>query len=345
MAITISQIAEILGGSVDGDGAAEITGLAKIEEAQSGQLSFIANSKYYKFIETTHASAILVDLNFPESDKTLIRIQNPYFAFLKMAEHFYVQEPQVDVGIHHTAVIGKDSEIGENCAVGAHVVIGKKCKIGKDTVIYPGVVIGDAVEVGENAILYANVSIRERCRIGSNVIIHPGAVIGADGFGFAFEDGKYHKLPQMGNVVIEDEVEIGANTTIDRATMGETLVKRGAKIDNLVQLAHNVQIGENTVIAAQTGLSGSAKVGNYVKIGGQAGFVGHIEIGDNALIGAQSGVTKSVPENAFISGYPARPHMKAKREEASLAKLPELLKKIRTLESKLEKVCDKLKIE
>ena len=345
MAITIAQIAELLGGSVDGDGSAEITGLAKIEEATSGQLSFIANPKYTKFIETTHATAILVDLDFPQSDKTLIRIQNPYFAFLKMAEHFYVQEPQVNIGIHHTAVIGKDSEIGEKCAVGAHVVIGKKCKIGRDTVIYPGVVIGDAVEVGEKSIIYANVSIREKCRIGNKVIIHPGAVIGSDGFGFAFENGVYHKLPQMGNVVIEDDVEIGANTTIDRATLGETRIKQGAKIDNLVQIAHNVQVGENTVIAAQTGLSGSAKVGKNVKIGGQAGFVGHIEIGDNALIGAQSGVTKSVPDNAFISGYPARPHMKAKREEASLAKLPDLLKKIRLLESKLEKVFDKLKID
>jgi UDP-3-O-[3-hydroxymyristoyl] glucosamine N-acyltransferase len=345
MTLTISKIAEILGGKVDGDGSAEITGLAKIEEAQSGQLSFIANSKYHKFIEKTQASAILVDLDFPKSDRTLIRIRNPYFAFLKMAEQFYVQEPQVALGIHHTAVIGQDCEIGEKCAVGAHVVIGKKCKIGRNTIIHPGVVIGDNVQVGENTIIYANVSIREKCRVGKKVIIHPGAVIGADGFGFAFEDGKYHKLPQMGNVVIEDEVEIGANTTIDRATMGETVIKKGAKIDNLVQIAHNVQVGENTVIAAQTGLSGSIKVGKYVKIGGQAGFVGHIEIGDNAMIGAQSGVTKSVPENAFISGYPARPHMTAKREEASLTKLPELLKKIRLLESQLKKICDKLNIE
>jgi len=345
MPLTVTDIAAIIGGTVDGDGSVEITGLTKIEDAQPGQLSFIANPKYHKFIETTHASAVMVDLEFPLSDKTLIRINNPYFAFLKMAEHFYVQEPPISIGIHPTAVIGEDCEIGEKSAVGAHVVIGKKCKIGKNTTLHPGVVLGDNVEIGENSLIYANVSIREKCRIGNNVIIHMGAVIGADGFGFAFEGGKYHKLPQMGNVVIEDDVEIGANTTVDRATMGETLIKQGAKIDNLVQIAHNVQIGENTVVAAQTGFSGSIKVGNGVKIGGQAGFVGHIEIGDNALIGAQSGVTKSVPENAFISGYPARPHIKAKREEASLAKLPDLLKKIKILESQLEKICNKLNIE
>ncbi len=336
MSLTIDSIAEMIGAVVDGDGSREISGLAKIEEATQGQLSFIANNKYFKFIETTNASAVLVEPDFPEAkDKTLLRVKNPYFAFLKLARHFYKQKPQVLQGIHETANIGENCEIGENPAIGANVVIGSDCKIGANVVIHPGVVLGTDVSVGDNCILYANVTVREQCVIGNGVIIHMGAVIGSDGFGFAFEDGKYHKLPQMGNVVLEDDVEVGANTTIDRATLGETRIKTGAKIDNLVQIAHNVQVGEHTAIAAQAGISGSTKIGRYVRMGGQAGLVGHIEIGDQAAIGAQAGITKSVPEKEFVSGYPARPHMQAKREEASLAKLPELIKKVRRLEAQL----------
>lgn len=338
MPFTVAEVAKWIGGQVDGDGTVEISELEKIEIAGPGQLSFLANPKYLKFIETTNASAVLVDLEFPKSTKTLIRIKNPYFAFLKIAERLYPGVPGVEPGIHSSAVISETTAIGENEAIAANVVIGNNCKIGKNAKIYPSVVIGDEVEIGDNVILYANVSIRERCKLGNNIIIHMGAVIGSDGFGFAFDEGKYHKLPQMGNVVIEDDVEIGANTTIDRATLGETIIRKGAKIDNLVQIAHNVEIGPHTAIAAQTGISGSTKIGQYVRLGGQAGLVGHIKIGDNAAVGAQAGVTKSIPGNVYVSGYPAREHMKAKREEASLAKLPALIKKVRRLETELEEL-------
>ena len=341
MPYTIDDIASMIDAVVEGNGSEKILGLAEIDKAGQGQLSFISNPKYLKYIETTSASAVLVDHDFPKTDRTtLLRTANPYFAFLQLAQTFYQQKPQVAVGVHPTAVIGDGCELGADIAIGAHVVIGSGCKIGAGSVLFPGVVLGDQVKVGEKCIIYANVSVREQCVIGNRVIIQMGAVIGSDGFGFAFEGGKYHKIPQMGIVVIEDDVEIGANTTIDRATIGETRIAMGAKIDNLVQIAHNVQIGEHTAIAAQAGISGSTKVGRYVRMGGQAGLIGHIEVGDQAAIGAQAGITKSVPEKQFVSGYPARPHMQAKREEASLAKLPELIKKVRRLESELQALKD-----
>ena len=338
MPFTVAEVASWIGGQVDGDSSVEISTLAKIEEAGPGQLSFIANPKYSKFIETTQASAVLVDFDFPESTKTLIRIKNPYFAFLKLAERFYPGIPGVGPGIHPAAVVQDSAKIGDNHAIGANAYIGQNGSIGKNAKIYPNVFIGDKVQIGDNVIIYPNVSIREHCVIGNNVIIHMGAVIGSDGFGYAFENGQYHKLPQMGNVVLEDDVEIGANTTIDRATLGETRIYKGVKIDNLVQIAHNVQVDEHTAIAAQAGISGSTKIGKYVKMGGQAGLVGHISVGDNSAIGAQAGVTKSVPEKEYYSGYPARPHMRAKREEAALGKLPDLVKKVRRLEIELEQV-------
>jgi UDP-3-O-[3-hydroxymyristoyl] glucosamine N-acyltransferase len=338
MPFTVAEVAKWIGGLVDGDGTVEISELEKIEKAKPGQLSFLANPKYYKYIETTNASAILVDLDFPKSTKTLVRIKNPYFAFLKIAERLYSGVPGVGSGIHPSVVVGNGTKIGENEAIAPNVVIGNNCKIGKNAKIYPSVVIGDEVEIGDNVILYANVSIRERNKIGDNVIIHMGAVLGSDGFGYAFENGKYFKLPQMGNVIVEDDVEIGANTTIDRATLGETIIRKGTKIDNLVQIAHNVEIGSHTAIAALTGIAGSTTIGQYVRFGGQAGVVGHIKIGDNSTVGAQAGVMKSFPHNSFISGMPAREHMRTKREEASLAKLPALIKKIRRLETELEEL-------
>jgi len=340
MPVKIAEIAEWIGATIEGDESIEITGLAKIEQAQSGQLSFIANPKYVKYAETTQASALLVDLDFPVSAPTLLRIANPYFAFLQLAKRFYQQAPQIETGVHESAIIGEASVIGANAAVGPHVFVGKNCRIGKDAVIFPGVFIGDDCEIGDNCLLYANVSIREQCRIGDNCIIHPGAVIGSDGFGFAFEGGRYHKLPQMGIVVIENDVEIGANATIDRATLGETRISAGVKIDNLVQIAHNVQIGKHTAVAAQVGISGSTKIGDHVLIGGQAGLVGHITVGDKAKIGAQAGVTKSVDEDQFVSGYPARPFRTEMREHASLARLPEMLRRFRQLEKRVQELED-----
>ena len=342
MPVTVREIAQWVGGKVDGDETLAINGIGKIDDAQPGNLSFIANPKYAKFISDTNASAVLVEPDFPQSDKTLIRVENPYFAFLTLTKKFHQAEPEVEPGVHPTAVIGTDTQFGENCRIGACAVIGKKCRIGENTIIYPGVVISDNVQIGDNALIYANVSIREGCSIGHNVIIHMGAVIGSDGFGFAFENGQYHKLPQVGIVVIEDDVEIGANTTIDRATLGETIVRKGAKIDNLVQIAHNVQIGEHTAIAAQAGISGSTKVGKYVRMGGQVGIVGHIEIGDQAAIGAQSGIMKAVEPGKTVFGSPGRDQRKTMRIEASLERLPDLLKQVKKLENRIQELEQKL---
>jgi UDP-3-O-[3-hydroxymyristoyl] glucosamine N-acyltransferase len=341
MRVTLGQVAGWINGSVDGDESIEITGLAKIEEAESSQLTFIANPKYARYMSTTRAAAVLVDFEFPPADTPLIRVANPYFAFLTLVKRFHVEEHAIESGVHSTAIVGENVSFGSNVAVGPHVVIGRDCMIGSGVILHPGVVIGDRVRIGDRTQIHANVCIWDGCRIGNNVIIHMGAVIGSDGFGFVFQDGAYHKLPQMGIVTIEDDVEIGANTTIDRATLGETKIKRGTKIDNLVMVAHNVLIDEHTAIAAQAGISGSTKIGKYVKIGGQAGFVGHIHIGDNAIIGAQAGVTKVVEDGAFVSGYPAREHMKAKREEASLARLPDVIKKVRRLEKKIAELTAK----
>ena len=342
MPFRLKEISEWIGGKIDGDDSIEITGLAKIEEAQPDQLSFIANPKYAKFIASTRAGAILVDNNFPAVSRTIVRVADPYFAFLGLIKRFQAPVDSSIKGIHPSVVVGEGTKLGKDVAIGAFVVIGRNCSIGDETVLHPGIVLGDDVAIGEKSLLYANVCVREQCRIGNSVIIHMGAVIGSDGFGFAFQDGRYHKIPQLGIVVIEDDVEIGANTTIDRATMGETIIRRGAKLDNLIQIAHNVEIGEHTAVAAQTGISGSTKIGKYVKLGGQAGLVGHISIGDNSAVGAQAGVTKSIPDNTFYSGYPAREHMKAKREEASLSKLPELLKKFRRLEAEVAELRKRL---
>lgn len=336
--IHLSEIATLVDGLVDGDESIAISGLARIEDAKEGDLSFIANPKYASYIEQTGASAVIVASDFPKVQKTVIRTKNPYFAFLKVAQRFHGVVETVQQGIHPTAVVGDGTKVGEDVGIGALVAIGRNCRIGNRVRIHPGAVLEDEVVVDDDTRLYANVCVREKCRIGKRVIIHCGAVIGSDGFGFAFEEGKYHKLPQMGIVVVEDDVEIGANTAIDRATMGATVIHKGAKLDNLIQVAHNVEIGEHTAIAAQAGFSGSTKIGKYVKVGGQAGCVGHIKIGDGAALGAQAGVTKSVPENTFFSGYPARHHIKAKREEASLTKLPDFIKRVRQLEKEVERL-------
>jgi UDP-3-O-[3-hydroxymyristoyl] glucosamine N-acyltransferase len=238
-------------------------------------------------------------------------------------------------------VIHPEAKIGKDVRIGAHVVIGKGCEVGDRTRILPNCVLMDGVKVGQDCLLYPLVSVREECEIGNRVIIHNGAVIGSDGFGFAPHEGVYHKIPQVGRVVIEDDVEIGANCTIDRATMGETRIRRGAKLDNLVHIAHNVEVGEWTVMAAQAGISGSTKIGHHVMVGGQVGTVGHIRIGNYVQIGAQSGVSKSIPDGEIVFGYPARPIMRTKRIEAVVNQLPELLKRVKELERQVEALRDK----
>ncbi len=335
MELSLTEIAELVQGELEGEDTINIHGVAKIEDAGVGEITFISNPRYEKFIDTTGASAVLVSKDFSRAAKPVIRTQNPYFSFIKVLRVFHPPGEILREGIHPSAVVDKTTQIGANARIGAGAVIEQNCKIGENVSIYPGVTIGPQVVIGNKTIIHANVVLREKVQIGNNVIIHSGTVIGSDGFGFAREGQQYHKIPQVGIVIIEDDVEIGANCTIDRATLGATILRKGVKLDNLIQVAHNVEIGENTVVAAQTGISGSTKIGKNVMIGGQVGFVGHIEIGDNTTIGAQSGVSKSLPPNSIYFGYPARPIMQAKREEAALRKLPELLKKIANLEAKL----------
>lgn len=307
MEITPKSLAALAGGSVEGDENASITGFAKIEEAQKGDLSFIANPKYSHYIHTTDASAVLVRNDFdPEGEfhTTLIRVEDPYATLaqlLRMAEN---SKPQPE-GIEQPAFIADGVEIPEHTYVGAFSYLGRGVKLGRNVKIFPQSYIGDGVVIGDDSVIRAGVKIYEGCRIGSRCIVHSGAVIGADGFGFAPTDGKFEKIPQTGIVIIEDDVEIGANTTIDRATFGSTRVGEGTKLDNLIQVAHNVTIGKNNVFAAQTGIAGSTHIGNGNMVGGQCGFSGHIQVGNFNEFGAQSGIPNNVGDKQRLIGYPA----------------------------------------
>jgi UDP-3-O-[3-hydroxymyristoyl] glucosamine N-acyltransferase len=335
--VTVQEIADWVGGKVEGDPSLWISGVAPLEAATPGQLSFLAFRKYQKLLDRTGASALLVGKECPTSSKTLIRVENPLYAFLQVVERFFPPvRRQPKPGVHPTALVDPQARLGEGVSVGPFVVIEPRVRIGDRTTVMAGCYVGEGACIGSDALLHANVTVGHECLLGDRVVVHSGAVIGSDGFGFVKEKGAYHKIPHLGSVVIEDDVEIGANCTIDRATFGETRIGKGVKLDNLIHVAHNVVIGEHTVIAAQTGISGSTEIGRRVTIGGQVGFVGHIQIGDESTFGAQAGVTKSIPPRTVVSGYPAKPHHQARREEAALRQLPELIKRVRALEKKLK---------
>lgn len=332
----LRELADFVQGTIVGDDQIEITAVAGIEEAQQGELTFLANPKYRAKLQHTRASAVIVapDVDIPEL--TVLKVPNPYFAFAQILTIFAVKY-HPPVGIHGSVILGEDVLIGKDCALGPHVTLGNHVRIGERTIIHAGVVIGDHVTIGSDVLIYPNVSILQEVSIGNRVILHSGTVIGSDGFGFApTAAGEYYKIPQIGTVIIEDDVEIGANVTIDRAALGETHIHRGVKIDNLVQIAHNVVVGEHSVIVAQVGISGSTHVGSHVTLAGQVGLVGHIQIGDHVMIGAQSGVTKSVPEKSVMSGSPAVDLQLWKKAQVALLKLPEALKTIRTLEKRID---------
>ncbi|MBM3440030.1 MAG: UDP-3-O-(3-hydroxymyristoyl)glucosamine N-acyltransferase, partial [Bacteroidetes bacterium] len=330
------QIAAIIGGKVEGDPEATVNAFGKIEEAEVGQLSFLANPKYEDFLYTTGASIVIVSETLALKEKiksTLIRVADPYSAFANLLTAYQEKIASALIGIEQPSHIDASAKMGEDVFVGAFAYVGKDVAIGKNVKIYPQVYIGDQVRIGDNTILYPGVIIYHGCSIGSGVRIHAGTVIGSDGFGFAPQgDGSFKKVPQMGNVLIEDQVEIGANCSIDRATIGSTIIRRGAKLDNFIQIAHNVEVGANTVIAAQAGISGSTKVGSGVMIGGQAGIVGHITIADGSHINAQSGVSKSIktPGKA-VTGSPAHDYTEMLRSQAVFRKLPEMEKRIAEL--------------
>jgi UDP-3-O-[3-hydroxymyristoyl] glucosamine N-acyltransferase len=338
----LADIAELLQGELSGDPDIEITGIAKIEDATEGDLTFLANPKYLKYLDSTSASAVLVSKSEEKVQLAHIRLDDPYIGFLQVLQHFHPPVNPNFGGIHSSAVVDNTVQLGANVEIGPFTFLGKNVQIGDDSCIYPGCVILDNVVIGKHCTIFPNVSIRENCVLGNHIIIHNGTVIGSDGFGFAPRGEKYMKIPQMGRVVIEDHVEIGANCTIDRATLGETLIQKGCKLDNLIQVAHNVIIGPNTVIAAQSGVSGSTKVGSNVVIAGQVGIVGHVTINDKAVLAAKSGVSKDVPAGEVWFGSPAQQIMKQKKVEASLRHLPELTKKVHKIEKALLKVEEKI---
>jgi len=334
---------EVVPGTQGNDGDVDILRVAKIEEATPGDITFVANPKYARHLETTRASAVIVDkdLQIPAGCPfALVRVKDPYISFLKILQHFNPPVDPLQPGIHPTAVVARSAKVGKNVRVGAHVFIGERCSVGDGAMLSHNVVIGDDAQVGESSLLHPNVTVYQGCRIGSHVIIHSGTTIGSDGFGFVPQpDGTYEKIPQLGIVVIEDDVEIGANCTIDRATLGETRIKKGVKLDNLIQVAHNVVIGENTVSAAQAGISGSTKVGKNCMLGGQVGLTGHLEIADGTRIGAQSGLHHSIEKpNTTVFGSPAYPQRQAFRIQGSISQLPDLVQTVRELQKRIEQL-------
>jgi UDP-3-O-[3-hydroxymyristoyl] glucosamine N-acyltransferase len=333
--LTAGDIAERVGGKLVGDSAALISGVAKIEEAGSGDLTFVANPRYARYLAQTKAGAILVKPGHGGEHGTLIEVADPYAQFLRMLEVFHPRDVWIEAGVHPTAVIHPTASVAENVTVGAFGYVGARSRIGAGSVLYPHVTIAADVVVGEQCEVHSFVSIRERVKVGNRVIVQDGAIIGTDGFGFVPDAGAYRKIPHMGTVTIGDDVEIGANTTIDRATLGETVIGAGTKLDNLIQIAHNVAVGKHTVIAAQTGVSGSSRIGDHCQIGGQVGIIGHLRLGDRVQIGAQSGVAGDVADGDIVSGSPARPHSLWKRIEVLVTRLPELVRRIRVLEAEV----------
>lgn len=337
MQFTAGQIADIIDGKVEGDRDVAVSSFGKIEEAQSGQLSFLANPKYEDFLYSTKASIIIInktlELRQPLS-ATLVRVQDPYSSFAILLDRYQQIKTQQLTGIQEPVYIHATARKGDNVFIGAFAYIGENVIIGNDVKIFANAYIGNNVILGDDTIIHPGVKIYHDCTLGKNVKVHAGAVIGSDGFGFAPQaDGTFKKVPQIGNVIIEDDVEIGANATIDRATLGSTLIKKGAKLDNLIQVAHNVEVGTNTVIAAQAGVSGSTKIGNNVMIGGQAGIVGHLIIADGSKINAQSGVSKSIKSpNTAVTGSPAFEYTSALRSQAVNRNLPEMEKRLSELE-------------
>ena len=344
MQFTAQQIATLLQGKLEGDPTAKVSNVAKIEEAENGSLSFIANPKYEEYLYTSKASIIIINESLeilkPVS-ANLIRVKDAYSSFALLLEKYAeIISGGTKTGIEDPSYISATATIGKDVYIGAFSYIGENAVIGDDVKIYPGCYIGNNVVLGAKTKIYSGVKIYDECRLGDQVVIHSGTVIGGDGFGFApLKDGGYKKIAQIGNVIIEDDVEIGANTTIDRATMGSTIIRKGVKLDNLIQVAHNVEIGDNTVIAAQTGISGSAKVGKNCVIGGQVGMVGHIQLADGTRINAQSGISKSVAAPyTVLNGSPAFDYKSSLKSQAIFRNLPELQQRLLRLEETVQEL-------
>ena len=343
---TLGEIAELIEGELIGNSTLVITGLSGIKEAKQGDLTFVANSKYFPLVAKTKASAIITprEMNLKGST-SIIRTENPSLAFAKVVSLIFDHPSPFSQGIHKSAIIAEDAEIGPGVNIGPYTVVEEKVKIGANTTIGSGCFVGHLTTIGRDCLIYPNITIRERIAIGNRVIIHCGTVIGSDGFGFVNVKGIHQKIPQIGTVEIQDNVEIGANVTIDRARFDKTIIGQGTKIDNLVQIAHNVRIGKNCIIVSQVGISGSTVLEDNVTLAGQVGLTGHITIGEGAVVASQSGVSNSVPPYTTVWGFPAKPHMHAKRVNACVQRLPHYVKVIQDLKKRIEELEAKLKEE
>ena len=342
MDFKVTEIARFLNGEIIGNENISVSNVSKIEEGKPGTLAFLANMKYEHFIYKTAASVVLVNKNFVPKEKintTLIKVDDAYQAFASLLDLYTQAMAAVKTGIEQPSFIDQSATVGQNIYLGAFAYVGKNSRIGNNCKIYPQVYIGDNVTIGDDCVIYAGAKIYADSQIGNRCVLHSGVVIGSDGFGFApLSDGTYKKIAQIGNAILEDDVEIGANTTIDCGTMGSTIIRKGAKIDNLVQIAHNCEVGENTVMAAQTGLAGTSKVGKNCKFGGQVGLAGHLTIGDNVFIGAQSGVVKSVENNQVILGSPAMEIKDAIRAITVYKNLPKLREEVIQVQKEIKKI-------
>jgi len=336
---TLAELAEWVEGRVSGNAQQMISDAAPFENAGHKAITLARSAKYLNRIESSHAGAVIVPEEFEKPGVNLLHTSNPYAAFARILALFYPAE-QLPLGVHPSVVVGAHTEFGTDAAIGPMTVIGNHVRIGNRATIYPGVVIGNHVTIGDDVRLYPNVTVLERCRLGHRVTIHAGSVIGSDGFGFAPDADGYHKIPHTGIVQIDDDVEIGAANTIDRGTFGKTHIKDGVKTDNLVHIAHNVTVGENTVLVAQVGISGSTTIGRHVVLAGQVGVAGHIQIGDHVMVGGQSGIASDVPAGQILSGSVAMPHKTWLRVQRTIPHLPELRKRVSALEKQMRRLED-----
>jgi UDP-3-O-[3-hydroxymyristoyl] glucosamine N-acyltransferase len=335
MPIRLGDIGQAVKGQVIGPAETMLSGVASLEDAQAGHLAFVEGDRFVPAAKASRAAAFVVGKPLPELSQPQLVVANPKYAFAVIAQRFFTA-PYRPRGIAEPVARGQDVSIGPDVSIWPFVTLGDRVRIGARVTLYPGVFVGDDSTVGDDSVLYPNVTVREGCQLGARVVVHSGTVIGSDGFGYAQHQGRHHKIPQMGSVVIEDDVELGANVTVDRATFGRTLIKRGTKVDNLVQIAHNVSIGEDSILVAQVGIAGSTSVGHHVMIGGQAGLTDHIQVGDGVMIAARSGVNRSLASGQIMSGAPVMPHETAIKVQAVIPRLPELRRQVRELEQRVK---------
>lgn len=338
----LGELARLVGGTLSGPPDKEVTGAAPVDEARSDQITFAAEPRYIEKAKSTGAGAVIVGHKAPELKTPVIRVHDPRVAWLQVLEYF---QPQKEIAreVHESAVVAESATVGRNVALGPHAVVGERTRIGNDVVIGPGVAIGDDCRVGDGSIVDANVTVYDGVTIGDRVIIHAGCVIGGDGFGYVKVNQKHRKVPHIGGVRIEDDVELGALVAIDRAVCGTTVVRRGTKIDNLVQVAHNVDIGEDSLVVAMTGIAGSARLGDRVTLAGQSGVAGHLEVGSDTVVAARGLVAREVPPHSFVSGFPARPHKDNMRVLAATQRLPDLIDTVKQLGKEVQELSDKLR--